>query len=248
MGLVRGGIICDVGLDVTPSEIGDVLCIFFSQSATSRASWKLQVGAMTDQGIEIIGQVVTVPPGTAGEPPTRMVGVAHCPGAKAWRVSCSTPLVAEEAFITLHSSKSAGGIAPGVTAVKNGTQGPSGNKSRFDITGSQLTPIARDVAGTTLWQLDGTLSQAQVVGASGTFVMLFDQLAAPALGNIPIWTQHVGSAGAGAPSDPTRYTYAPDGGYLVQSQLWVATSTTPDTYTADVAHTVSVHAISSIGG
>ena len=247
IGNIRGGIICDVDLQVTPSELGDVLSIFLAQPADSTDSWKLQVAAGTDQALEIVGQVVTVAPGVAGEPPSRMVAVAHVPGAKRWRVSCSTSSVAAGARINISSSKGTGGIPPGVTAVKNGTQSPSGNKSRFDVTGIQVTAIAQATVGATLWQLEGTMSQAQAGGNPSTFVMLFDQLAAPAVGDIPIWTQHVGQA-AGSPPDTSEYDYNPNGGYLVQRQLWVATSTTPDTYTPDGAHTVSVHASSASAG
>ncbi len=241
IGNVRGGIICDVDLQVTPPELGDVLSIFLAQPSDSTDSWKLQIACGTDQALEIVGQVITVAPGVAGEPPSRMVAVAHVPGAKRWRVSCSTDNPKAGARINISSSKQSGGIPPGVTAVKNGTQSGTGNKTRFDKTGIQVTAIAGASVGATLWQLEGTLSQAAVAGA-GTFVMLFDQLAAPVAGDIPIWTEHVGAP------DPTSYHYAPDGGYLVRNQLWVATSMTPDTYTPDAAHTVSVHAILGIRG
>lgn len=245
-GNVRGGIIVDLSLDVDPSEIGDVLSIYVAQSADSVASWKLQVAAGSDAGLEIVGSGVTTPPGTAGEPPSRLVGVAHAPGTKRWRVSCSHPNPNEEAWITLVSSKSAGGIPIGLTMAKNGTQNATGNLTRFDANNVLSAPITGDVLGATLWQLEGQLVEAAIPGAS-TFVMLFDQVLAPAAGDVPIWVRHLGQV-AGAPSDPTYYQYQPQNGYLVQHQLWVATSTNGATFAADAAHHVTVHAISGTRG
>lgn len=245
-GNVRGGIIVDLSLDVDFSEIGDVLSIYVAQSADSVAVWRLQVAAGSDAGLEIVGSGRTTPPNTAGEPPSRLVAVAHAPGTKRWRVSCFTENPAEEAYISLVSSKAAGGIPIGLTMAKNGTQNPEGNLTRFDVNSTLSTDITGDVLGATLWQLEGQLVEAATPGAS-TFVMLFDQPLAPVAGDVPIWVRHLGQV-AGAPSDPTYYQYEPTNGYLVQHQLWVATSTNGATFAADAAHHVTVHAISGTRG
>ena len=253
-GNVRGGLICDVDLQVTPGELGDVLSIFFSQAANSTDTWKLQVACGTDQGLNIVGQIITRPPAVAGEPPSRMVAVAMVPGAKRWRVSCSTERQGAEAWIQLQSSRQGGaGIPPGVTAVKNGTQSPDGNFQLSDTTGAvmQAGPVspAGGLVGSTLFSIDGTMRSAQIATAN-TFVMIFDQLAPPVLGDIPVWSEHLGGpAVANAPIDDTHYLYQPPGGRLIVNRLWVSTSSTPDTYTPDFAvNSVSVHAVLGVRG
>jgi hypothetical protein len=248
LGNVQGGIVSDVSL--TEKDIGDSLSIFLSQEATSRARWKIVVYVMTTQGRNIAGEFLCRAPGDRGEAPARLVATARIPGAIGWSVSASLPLAesnraaaAEQARITLSSTKQGGGDF-GVHPVKSNSEDPLANLTQFNSPapgGTANGPIPGAQSGTTLFSLTGQLLNAAVPGAN-TFVQLFDQPTMPAPGDVPIWSQHLGSGGVGSPSDPTSYSMPlPPGGLLVNSQLWVASSQSADVFVPNPAQPVTFH-------
>lgn len=95
---------------------GDVLSIHLSQKANSAAVWTLEVWVHIAQGSFILGTIVTNPP-TAGDPPSRTVGFAACPGASGWKVTARCPTYNEEADLLIQSSKCCGsnfGVTPNI--------------------------------------------------------------------------------------------------------------------------------------
>lgn len=65
--------------------VGVSIAISLSQRADSMAVWRFQVYAQTNEGKRLVGEFTTRPPG-AGDPPSRVVAFASCPGAFDWRV------------------------------------------------------------------------------------------------------------------------------------------------------------------
>lgn len=65
--------------------VGVSIAISLSQDARSMAVWRLQVYAQTNEGKRLVGEFTTRPP-AAGDPPSRVVAFASCPGAFDWRV------------------------------------------------------------------------------------------------------------------------------------------------------------------
>ena len=65
--------------------VGVSIAISLSQRADSMAVWRLQVYAQTNEGKRFLGEFTTRPP-AAGDPPSRVVAFASCPGAFDWRV------------------------------------------------------------------------------------------------------------------------------------------------------------------
>jgi hypothetical protein len=234
----------EVVLNKDKAGIGDRCSVFLAQDATSANVWRILIYALTDQGALCMGEFHTTQLGLANELPSRLVAVADCPGAIGWKISAHCEDHHERADAWIASSPLvAGGANPGITVIRSGTSNPSSLRTFLNLTGVQVSPPISG-RGATVWDLTGTMSEAAVAGAQ-TFVMVFDQAVAPVLGDIPIWTSHLGQTLVGAalsgPPDPSIYRWTPPTGYPVVSVLWVATSTTPDTYTPDVAHTVSVH-------
>jgi hypothetical protein len=245
-GSVVGGVNSDVALVIRPSELGDVVSIYLSQAATSRAIWKIVVRCQTDQGSVVAGQVLCRAPGDRGEAPARMVATAFVPGAKGWSVTATTDNVGEQAQITLHSSQQTGGIDPGVTAVKSGTASPTGNRDFFFETDSNAPPRIAG-PGSTLWSVEGILAEAGIAGADA-FIQVFDEPGPLAPGDLPIWQAHVGQA-AGATPDPSFWRYQPGpNGRPILFGLWVGVSSTSGFFTLSLTRNTSVTAEVSIGG
>lgn len=65
--------------------VGVTIAISLSQRADSMAVWRLQVYAQTNEGKRLVGEFTTRPP-AAGDPPSRVVAFASCPGAFDWRI------------------------------------------------------------------------------------------------------------------------------------------------------------------
>lgn len=70
--------------------VGVSVAISLSQASGSMAVWRLQVFAQTDEGKRLLGEFTTRPP-AAGDPPSRVVAFASCPGAFDWRVVAFGP-------------------------------------------------------------------------------------------------------------------------------------------------------------
>lgn len=99
-------------------RIGDVLSIHLSQQPNSTASWLLTVYVQVAQGFFQLGpDLVCNPPFPVlgGDPPSRTVGFAFCPGAIGWKVLARCPTVNEIADLVIQSSTSGGGAVFGVT-------------------------------------------------------------------------------------------------------------------------------------
>ena len=242
-GKLTGGVIwCSVVLNKDKGGIGDRCAVFLSQDANAGldAIWHFKVFVLTDQGSLCLGDFRTTPVGLAGELPSRLIATANCPGAIGWSISAQCDDVTQRADCWLSSAPDSSGGETGLTVISSGTRNPTSRRTFFDSTGVQVSGIVAPTHAT-LWSIEGTMSQAAVPGAQ-TFVMVFDQVAPPIAGAIPIWTKHLGQTAAGGPPDTTDYYWAPDHGRPIINNLFVATSITPDVYTPDVAHTVSVHA------
>lgn len=65
--------------------VGVSIAISLSQRPDSLAVWRFQVYAQTNEGKRFVGEFTTRPP-AAGDPPSRVVAFASCPGAFDWRV------------------------------------------------------------------------------------------------------------------------------------------------------------------
>lgn len=75
----------EVGLAEKQEGVGVSIAISMSQRADSLAVWRLEVYAQTNEGKRKVGEFTTRPP-AAGDPPSRIVAFASCPGAFDWRV------------------------------------------------------------------------------------------------------------------------------------------------------------------
>lgn len=244
-GILQGGVGWrEAVLAKAQGGIGDRCSIFLAQDATSENTWQIQIYAMTDDGSLRVGGMHTKQVGLAGELPSRLVATANVPGAIGWKISahCADPL--EKADVWIASNPGSGG-EPGLVVIESGTQNPTATRTNIDLVTTQVTGAGvLPPRGSTLWSVRGVLTSAQIAGAA-TYVCLFDQPTAPAGGDVPIWAQHIGLAVVGAAPDPSEYYYTAPRGYAIKSALWLATSTDPDAYAADVAHLVTVNAVVS---
>lgn len=229
-GNVQGGIQNDVALQQTIG-VGNALSIFFSQPADSVAVWKIWVRARTSQGMVTVGAFETTAPGTSGEPPSRMVAVCNCPGATGWAITAFTAGAKEQAFVQLNSSTDSGGLPPGITTVKNGNRNANGNRRPVTALAIGAAPLNVSGAGSQLWDAAGSIRDATLLALG--FVQFFDQPIAPVLGDVPFaglpigivpaTNQIVGGGNWVLPLGPS--------GRSIVNQLWVAVSSTPNTFT-----------------
>lgn len=241
-GQVQGGpSYYDVSLDLPADRTGDSLSIYVSD-LDAAARWEILVYANVLEGQFRVGQVTTRAP-AAGDPFARLVACAHAPGARSWKISARSldPAADYQCGITLASSPVSSLAAVGVTGVHHGDI-PSGPRSYYDagpVSVGAPTQIAP--ANVSAYTVTGTFDQADTNNA-GCWIFLFDSLTAPNAASQPIWSQHVGQTAANHPADGCNWSY--DGGpfgRLIQYGLWVATSSTPDFWTAS-PYTTDVHA------
>jgi hypothetical protein len=101
--------------DVTPPEFrGPYLSVSMSEPAGGTVAWRLDVFVVLPEGRYVLGTINTTP-STSGGPASRIVLVAHCPGAVSWAVTAFAPSGAE-ADITL-ATDAIGTATPGVTKI-----------------------------------------------------------------------------------------------------------------------------------
>ena len=93
-----------VVLDCDPKLVGDSLSIHLAQQGGSSAVWTLDVWVQIAQGEFFVGRIVTTAP-SAGNNPSRTVGIATIPGAIGWSVQATCPTDDEAADLTLQSSR-----------------------------------------------------------------------------------------------------------------------------------------------
>ena len=95
-------------------RIGDTLSIHLSQQSDSPNEWTLEVWVQIAQGMFMLGPAFVVPsPATGGDPPSRTVGFASCPGTIGWKViaTCRTERGAPEEIAELLIQSRQGGAA-----------------------------------------------------------------------------------------------------------------------------------------
>src|SRR6185503_7060102 len=80
----------DITLQVKGEDVGVSIAISVSQDSASMAVWRFQVVAQGDEGDRVVGEFTTRPP-AAGDPASRVVAFASCPGAKDWHVLAFGP-------------------------------------------------------------------------------------------------------------------------------------------------------------
>jgi hypothetical protein len=99
-------------------RIGDVLSIHLSQQPGSSGRWTLIVYVQIAQGWFQLGpefETPAVAPAVGGDPPSRTVGFASCPGAIGWKVLARCPTINEIGDLVIQSSTGGGGGNFGVT-------------------------------------------------------------------------------------------------------------------------------------
>lgn len=107
-------------INIAGEHVGPNLAIHFSQQPDSNESWILVIRARTEQGDSEIGTIRTRPP-ARGDPPTRCVAQAFCPGAISWSVQITGPDgAAANVQFTSDKECCVGGIFQGVVTL-NGT-------------------------------------------------------------------------------------------------------------------------------
>lgn len=98
-----GGNFNDVILAKAPQGVGDSLSIHLTQQGDSTALWTFLVDVHLAQGKFRLGQLTTLSP-ASGQPASRTVAIATCPGAIGWSVQATCPDANEIAGCTLDSS------------------------------------------------------------------------------------------------------------------------------------------------
>ena len=93
----------DVILDKSVKGVGDSLSIHLTQQADSDNAWTFLVDVHLAQGKFRLGQFTTLTP-SSGEPASRAVALATCPGAIGWSVQVTCPDNDAIAGVTLDSS------------------------------------------------------------------------------------------------------------------------------------------------
>lgn len=220
-------------------EAGATLSITLAEEANSTAEWECRVIARTEHGSFHVGAFRTRSP-ARGEVPSRLVAICYFPGAVSWLTSWRMRAggnALTQADVTLTSSPDCGGTLPGVTPLLSGI-GPAGTRT-FTSPPIVAVPALLAPAGALLFSVHAQLNDP---AGPPAFVMLFDQLVAPVLGDLPFWTEHAGSAGGLVNADPTSVNYPRiplAQGRTVGFNLWAALSSTSPTFTPIVGQTAS---------
>lgn len=143
---------------------GDAVSIGLSEPTDSQVIWHVRVDVVTDQGVYRLGDFRTRPP-SAGDPPSRIVGVASCPGVRRWRVQFSDPVARGNGEADVQLSD---GCCPGVVGVMPVTsQADVGPILGFGFIGVGIaeTPLPAGVARNGVM-----LSSPRTNDASGIFL------------------------------------------------------------------------------
>jgi len=93
----------EYNLNVSEDETGTALAISLAQDAGSMEVWTFDVKVKTSQGEGFLGSFTIRPP-AAGDPPSRIVALCFCPGAKNWWITPFGPANAK-AVLTMSTSK-----------------------------------------------------------------------------------------------------------------------------------------------
>lgn len=188
-----GGQLNDVILAKAVQGVGDSLSIHLSEAGDSPNVWTFLVDVHLAQGKFRLGSFSTLTP-LSGEPSSRTVALAYCPGAIGWSVQVSTPDNGENviAGVTLDSSTCCSGGVIGVEPVAQ-TSAVGGdppwlfNFSTALANSFVIRPAPGVIRSITL-RVDSTLATATyyvqlwnaiAVPADGTAVTLANSLAAP---------------------------------------------------------------------
>lgn len=125
---IRGGVPNDLVLEKNLEKMGPTISIALSQKNSSAVSWHFVVYVQYhSQGNFILGNFDTVSP-VAGNPASRVVAFATCPGAIGWAVqaTCADPTEIAECVI---DSSQFGSSQLGI--VVNNAQGAAGVATQF---------------------------------------------------------------------------------------------------------------------
>ena len=171
--------------DENPPLIGPTLAIHLSQQAASAAVWTLDVDCQIDEGFFRVGTLVTRSP-AAGDPASRVVGMAFVPGARGWRVTYSCPTTGEIAELFLSSSHCCGGeFGLHANSAAVNPLGDTMNVATFVVTANVPNLAAFPVAA---------LNNDGVVAQAGDVAMLMANAAAATRGPWVLGTVNAGVA------------------------------------------------------
>jgi hypothetical protein len=202
---------------------GSTLAISLAEEADSTAVWECRVTARTAHGSFFVGKFLTVSP-VRGDVASRLVAICYYPGALSWVTSwrLRSGGAADSAAETTLSAEECTGTTPGITPITPG-MGPLGARTFGYTPLITAVPVAIAPAGALMMNVNGQMISAEVIGTT-FYVLLFDQLLAPVVGDIPIWSKHMSRpAAATAVTDTSQYDY--NGGQLgrpIVFGLWAA--------------------------
>lgn len=223
--LQAGPLWTDIFLD---GKQGDSVAISLAEESDSDSSWECVVRVRSEHGTFILGSFRTISP-ARGQPPARCVAICYFPGAVQWltswrRVSGTNPNAAADCVLS--SRDCCSGTLPGVTPLLFGPTGPSAPRTFVRLPSAPAGPLLAIQQLTTAPAANLFSAQIQLENlalAGPNFAMLFDQAAAPALGDTPFWARAIGPAAA----EPSAAIFS--GGVQGRpstSLLWAAVSTT----------------------
>lgn len=99
-----------------PNGAGTFLSVALSEPPSSGAAWTLELYAVLESQPSLVGRVTTRAP-SAGDPPSRVVAWACCPGASGWEVTASSPGAGNVAHLSLGTGATGPAIVGVVLAV-----------------------------------------------------------------------------------------------------------------------------------
>lgn len=194
-----------IALAIAPDKTGTALAIALSQPGNSAEQWTFAVEVQTPEGVFFLGTFRTNPP-ASGDPASRVVALAGCPGAIGWRVVPFGPRGARAVVKLASSGLSIAGVNGGQAAITpcHGSRltrrvwpaPPAGGGALASKGVISATPR-------TLTKVYGHLDPA----AAGGWFMLFDKATAPVAADVPrviSWPLAPGGA-------PFSFTADPDG-------------------------------------
>jgi hypothetical protein len=223
-----------IGLGINRDYVTKAACdglgIMLSEpQGQTSVSWQLDIYASTEVGEFMVGTLFTVPGsvgGVLGLAPNRLIGHAYCPGARAWKIRAIGPATSVGANISADLKtvpiRYGFGLGSGVFYAQGRTILNGGEPT------APLTFDRNDWVAPVLLQS----VTAYNPGTNGVelWVMVFDLGAGPGpvLGNQPTkglsLDLPIGATGQLTLNPPV----------MMANGLWVAVSSTPDTYTPSV--------------
>ncbi len=189
--------------------------------------WVFTIDATSKRGRMRLGIVRTVPSGSSGSPPTRVIAMANVPGAHEWTITCQAPAgaladldaVTQRAYgpcgLTVLSENGVS-LPPIPGRAVNSSVNAAGTGSLGLLAGAVVAAFK-----TRLWEFKGM----RVGGGPIVYFQSFDSATLPVLGAIPLDSSMIAPnqnfaimAGNGLPIE------------MANGITW-AISSTPDTYT-----------------